>query len=141
MPPAQLKELVPPLRAFPRLKRLTLEGQLQQGFALPTAVLRHLPALESLNVRGFGSMSLADPLPRLTSLTVRSGYRLEVGAGAALPSLCSLQSYEIDTVVLRCSLPQLTRLDIRGDDATPAVAQVSASSEHSGSGRPLSLAS
>ena len=113
--PASLGRLVPTLRTFPRLKRLTLEGQMEQGFALPTAVLRHLPALESLDVREFGSMALSEPLPRLTSLTIGRAYRVEVGAGAALPSLRSLDSYDIGTVVLRCSLPQLTRLGIRRD--------------------------
>ena len=126
MPPAALRELLPELRGFPRLKELTLEGQKEQGFAFPTAELRHLPALEKLAVLYFGTMALSEPLPRLTSLAAGNAHRLVVGAGAALPSLRSLETEAIDALVLRGSLPQLTSLGIYGDDTIPSAVRVSA---------------
>ena len=116
MAPAPLSELLPALHGFPRLKHLTLRGHKEEGFALPTAVLQHLPALESLIVGHIGSLSLlSERLPRLTFLEVGYAHRLELGAGAALPSLRSLDSDGVETVVLRCSLPQLTWLCVRGE--------------------------
>ena len=120
-----LRELLPELRAFPRLKELTLRGHYEEGFALSAAVLRHLLALEKLVVLYFGSVSLSEPLTRLTCLVAYSGYRLEVGAGAALPCLRSLDTEAIGTMVLPGILPQLTRLRIQGDERTAAPALVS----------------
>ena len=114
-------ELLRVLRAFPRLKDLALEGHCDEGFTVPTAALRHLPALERLDVCSFGTMALSEPLPRLTSLAASYARRLELGAGATLPSLRSLESEGVYTVVLRCSLPRLTRLCIKGNDAGPSV--------------------
>ena len=120
-----LSELLPALRGFPRLKQLTLEAEIDEDFILPTAELRHLPALERLDVCSFGSMALSEPLPRLTSLAVGYAFRLEVGAGAALPSLRSLESEAVDVVVLRGSLPRLTRLVIRAEEAVHETTLVS----------------
>ena len=126
MAPGPLAALVPALRGFPRLKRVTLDGRFDEGFAL--AELRHLPALESLEVSCFDTVSLlSETLPRLTSLAVIYGNRLEMGAGAALPSLRSLVTEDVETVVLRGSLPQLTLLGIREINPLLVVSHVSVS--------------
>ena len=140
MKPAPLKKMLPDLRAFPCLAKLNLEGDVEENWVLvlTSARLRQLPALEGLTVVGFGRMSLSEPLPRLTSLEVRNGHRLEVGAEVTLPSLRCLTSEAVGTVVLRGSLPQLTWLHIEEDTPNGNTAHVSVGSSSSW---PLSLAS
>ena len=127
MTPAPLSELLPALRSFPRLTHFKLHGQLNEGWPFPAAGLRHLPALESLSVDMYGSVSVAEPLPGLTSLMVGSADRVKLGTHASLPGLRSLELYYVKALVLRCSLPQLTGLHIGGDYDTHETAHVSAS--------------
>ena len=96
--PVPLRKLLPVLRVFPRLKQLMLE---EDGDCdITTAELRQMPALENVDVFNFGSMSLSEPLLRLTCLRVTNGHQLEVGAAVTLPSLRCLISMAVGTALL-----------------------------------------